>query len=205
MNHSALVSSKLELHRLATGKQSRVVTAQTMLKQYLFRYQGHVSAALVLGGCDVSGPHLHTIYPHGSVDSLPYVTMGSGSLAAMSVFEAHYEENLSVSSPASVSNLRSCSALNGLTSISDDLPLPKIEDGIKLVAQAIKAGIFNDLGSGSNVDICVITREGVNYLRNYETPNPRKFRKEYQVPRGFTEFKPIDTQVEVSSAVPMEL
>ena len=40
------------------------------------RYQGHISAALVLGGVDVTGPHLYSIYPHGSTDSLPYVTMG---------------------------------------------------------------------------------------------------------------------------------
>jgi len=26
------------------------------------------------------------------------------------------------------------------------------------VADAIRAGIFNDLGSGSNVDVCVITK-----------------------------------------------
>lgn len=49
--------------------------------------QGHVSAALVLGGVDVTGPHLYNIYPHGSSDKLPYLTMGSGSLAAMSVGE----------------------------------------------------------------------------------------------------------------------
>lgn len=61
-----------------------------------FRYQGHVSAALVLGGVDVNGPHLHTIYPHGSTDELPYVTMGSGSLAAMAVFEAKYKKDLTV-------------------------------------------------------------------------------------------------------------
>lgn len=47
--------------------------------------QGNVSAALVLGGVDVTGPHLYNIYPHGSSDKLPYLTMGSGSLAAMSV------------------------------------------------------------------------------------------------------------------------
>jgi 20S proteasome subunit beta 2 len=54
----------------------------------LFRYQGHVSAALVLGGVDVHGPHLYSIFPHGSTQRLPYVTMGSGSLAAMAVFES---------------------------------------------------------------------------------------------------------------------
>ena len=46
-------------------------------------YQGHIGAALVLGGVDINGPHLFTVYPHGSSDALPFATMGSGSLAAM--------------------------------------------------------------------------------------------------------------------------
>ena len=32
------------------------------------------------------------------------------------------------------------------------------EEGIQLVSEAICAGIFNDLGSGSNVDVWVITK-----------------------------------------------
>ena len=83
-----MVGRQLELLRMATGVESRVVTAVTRLKRHLFRYQGHVSAALVLGGFDHTGPHLYTVYPHGSTDKLPFVTMGSGSLAAMSIFEA---------------------------------------------------------------------------------------------------------------------
>ena len=77
----------------------------TMLKRHLFGYQGHVSAALVLGGVDVSGPHLYTIYPHGSTDKLPYVTMGSGSLAAMSVMETGYRDGMD-EAQAKVSNAR---------------------------------------------------------------------------------------------------
>ena len=34
------------------------------------------------------------MYPHGSTDSLPYCTMGSGSLNAMAVFEASYKEDM---------------------------------------------------------------------------------------------------------------
>lgn len=30
----------------------------------------------MLGGVDVTGPHLYSIHPHGSTDKLPYVTMG---------------------------------------------------------------------------------------------------------------------------------
>lgn len=137
-NVTGMVSSQLDLHRYATGRQSRVITAMTMLKSHLFKYQGHISAALVLGGVDFKGPHLFTVYPHGSTDSLPYCTMGSGSLNAMAVFEAGFKDNMTR------------------------------EEAIELVARSIRSGVYNDLGSGSNVDVCVITKDGVEYLRNYE-------------------------------------
>ena len=44
---------------------------------------------------------------------------------------------------------------NLLTSI---ISIGQREEGIQLVSEAICAGIFNDLGSGSNVDVCVITK-----------------------------------------------
>ena len=34
------------------------------------------------------------------------------------------------------------------------------EEAIAIVAKAIRSGIFNDLGSGSNVDLCVISEGG---------------------------------------------
>jgi len=141
-----LMESQMELLRMATNTQPRVCTVVRRLSQMLFKYQGYVGCALVLGGVDVTGPHLYQIYPHGSTDMLPFTTMGSGSLAAMSVLESEYNENLSV------------------------------EDGKKLVAKAIRAGIFNDLGSGGNVDVCVITKDGGTVLRNWEKPNERKFK-----------------------------
>ncbi|ORX70095.1 proteasome subunit beta type-7 [Linderina pennispora] len=154
-----MISSQLALHSLSTGREARVVTAMTMLKQYLFKYQGHIGAALVLGGYDVGGPHLFTIYPHGSTDKLPYVTMGSGSLAAMSVFESRWRQGMSR------------------------------EEGIELVKDAIEAGIFNDMGSGSNVDVCVITKGNTEYLRNYARPNERVEKEQsYKFPAGTTEF-----------------
>lgn len=155
---TAMVSSELKLHRYATGRDSQVVSALTLLKSHLFQYQGYVSAALVLGGFDLHGPHLFTVYPHGSTDSLPFATMGSGSLNAMAVFEAGYKDDMTK------------------------------EEAMELVANAIKAGIFNDLGSGSNVDLCVITKDGAEYLRNYEKPNPRTYTRKqaYTFPAGTT-------------------
>ena len=36
-----------------------------------------------------------------------------------------------------------------------------VEDAKKLVARAIRSGIYNDLGSGSNVDLCIINKDKV--------------------------------------------
>jgi len=152
-----MISSQLELHRLFTNRTVPVITANQMLKQYLFRYQGHIGAALVLGGVDVTGPHLYSIYPHGSTDKLPYTTMGSGSLAAMAVFESSWKPDMSE------------------------------EEGKQLVRNAIAAGIFNDLGSGSNVDLCVIRKGSVDYLRTYDEANKKGIRQgNYKYPRGTT-------------------
>lgn len=152
-----MISSQLELHRLNTGRVVRVATANTMLKQMLFRYQGYIGAALVLGGVDTTGPHLFCIFPHGSSDKLPYVTMGSGSLAAMAVFESRWH------------------------------PQMDEEAGKQLVRDAIAAGIFNDLGSGSNVDLCVIKKGTVEYLRPFDIANVKGKRQgSYRYNRGTT-------------------
>lgn len=128
-----------------------------MLKQYLFRYQGYIGAALILGGVDTTGPHLYTIYPHGSTDKLPFTTMGSGSLAAMAVFESRWKPDMSE------------------------------EEGIQLIRDAIAAGIFNDLGSGSNVDVCVIKKGSVDYKRTYDEANKKGVRQgSYRYPKGTT-------------------
>lgn len=129
-----------------------------MLKQYLFSYQGNVSAYLVLGGVDATGASLYTVAAHGSTDRLPFVTMGSGSLAAMAVFEDQWRENL------------------------------ELEDAVRLVQHAIMSGVENDLGSGGNIDITIITKDGVDVRRNSITPNERPFRRAqgYVYKRGTT-------------------
>lgn len=95
--------------------------------------------------------HLYTIYPHGSTDKLPMVTMGSGSLAAMAIFESEFKPNMTVRHQHPLA----CLALT-----------QQKEEAMALAAKAITAGITNDLGSGSNVDLVVITKEG---MRGYSS------------------------------------
>jgi len=157
---TALISSKLALLRLNTQRQSRVVTALAMLRQRLFPYQGHIGAALILGGVDINGPQLHMIYPHGSSDQLPYATMGSGSMAAVAVLESDYKEGMDA------------------------------EEGANLVRSAVRAGVMNDMGSGGHIDVVIVRRNGVERRRNVELPKgaERVYRKPggYGFARGTT-------------------
>lgn len=54
--------------------------------------------------------------------------------------------------------------------------LSQLETAKDLVRAAIHAGIMSDLGSGSNIDICVITRAGVDYIRPYQESEYRNIR-----------------------------
>lgn len=129
----------------------------TLLKQHLFRYQGHIGAYLVVAGVDPTGTHLFTVHAHGSTDKLPYVTMGSGSLAAMSVFETQWKPDLNQ------------------------------EEAVKLASDAILAGVWNDLGSGSNVDVAIITKDKTTLKRNYIKPNEKDPKlQSYRFPKGTT-------------------
>ncbi|TSK20282.1 Tenascin [Bagarius yarrelli] len=146
-----MMSSNVELHSLSTGRPPLVVTVARQLKQMLFRYQGHIGSSLIIGGVDANGFHLYSIYPHGSYDKLPFTAMGSGSDAAISVFEDRYKPNM------------------------------------ELVRDSIAAGIFCDLGSGSNIDLCVITEKGVDYLRGYDQPVQKGQREgKYKYRQGTT-------------------
>ena len=149
----------------------------TMLKQHLFKYQGHIGAYLVVAGVDPTGTSLFTVHAHGSTDKLPYVTMGSGSLAAMSVFETQWKQKMTR------------------------------EEAVKLTSEAIQAGIWNDLGSGSNVDVCVITSEKTTLLRNYIRPNQREEKqRSYKFARGTTAVlnEKVITKEEISKYVTVQ-
>lgn len=150
-----IMASNVELHSLNTGRPPLVAMVTRQLKQMLFRYQGHVGASLIVGGVDVTGAHLYTVYPHGSYDKLPFLTAGSGAAAAVSVFEDRFKPNM------------------------------ELDEAQALVRDAVCAGIFCDLGSGSNVDLCVITEGGATYHRGYDRPATRGQREgQYRYKRG---------------------
>jgi len=174
-----MIKRELEMHRLNTHSENRVQMAAGRLTSHAFNYGGHIGTHLIVGGYDVKGPQLIECSSDGNQYSLPFHTTGSGSLAAMAILENGYKDDLTQ------------------------------DEAVKLVVAAIEAGIYHDLGSGSNVDVCLIKKGKVEYLRNLKQDNFKKFSK----PDGY-KFRPERVQVleeyrhkitEQNGAQPMDL
>ncbi|KAL2080175.1 hypothetical protein ACEWY4_023968 [Coilia grayii] len=164
-----LLSSNLTIFSMNSGRNPRLTMAANILQDMLFRYRGQIGANLILGGVDCTGNHLYTVGPYGDMDKVPYLAMGSGDLAAMGILEDRFKPNMG------------------------------IEDAKVLVRDAIHAGIMSDLGSGNNIDICVITKEGVDYIRPYqESEFKDKRQRKYK-------YKPGTTPVLVENVIRLEV
>ncbi|KAI5151995.1 20S proteasome subunit beta 2 [Enteropsectra breve] len=131
-------SKELQLFEYKYRREPYVTHCQRMTVDYLHNYNGQIGAALVLGGIDSNGVHLYSISPHGYSIERNFTSLGSGSIAAISVLESRYSMTMSK------------------------------EEAIELGCDAVRKGILNDLYSGSNIDVCVIdTKDGVETHRNY--------------------------------------
>lgn len=149
-----MASKELQLFSYRHMRDPFISHCDRLICDYLHGYGGNIGAALVLGGIDAGGPSLYSISPNGYSAKLEYTSLGSGSLAAIAVIESRFRRDMSR------------------------------EEAITLGSDAIRAGILNDLYSGSNVDVCVIDFDGVENLRNYIVVESRKNNTDITYPKG---------------------
>lgn len=75
------------------------------------------------------------------------------------------------------------------------------EEAIDLCTRSIEAGIYHDLGSGSNVDYAIITKNGVEeWKRSHRSDNKKIYSKE----GGFS-FAPGTTVVLDEHKIPLDV
>ncbi|PSP76519.1 proteasome endopeptidase complex, archaeal, beta subunit [Halobacteriales archaeon QS_1_68_20] len=86
----------------------------------------------LLGGVDDEGHHVYSIDPAGGVMRDDYTVTGSGMQLAYGVLEREYEEDLSN------------------------------EEGMQVVARAVKSAVERDAASGDGIFLAEITEEGVD-------------------------------------------
>jgi proteasome beta subunit len=130
-----------ELYELNQGRQMPVHTAARLVSNVLFQNR-EVGAPLplqaLIGGYDVSGPHIFNLDPLGSLIEEKMVSTGSGSPYAYGVLEAEYKEE---------------------NSIMENLPV---------IVRAIYSAMQRDVASGNNFDVAVIDKNGFRELSQEE-------------------------------------
>lgn len=162
--------AKLRIERDLAGLKNGLdptYSALKFLKIQILNPTSHrkPEAVFILGGVDEThGPSLYQINMDGTSLRCSFCALGSGSSHAIAVLESERKKWGN-----SQDSVNSDGEDEG---VWEDI---SVEEAILAVRRAVQAGILNDLGSGSHVDLCVITRQErrqwrEHLLNKYTTP-----------------------------------
>jgi len=137
------MKAELSLFKIQNQRKISVKGAATLLANIL--HSGRWTflpymVQLIVAGYDDNGPSIFTLDAIGSSEEeKKFFSTGSGSPIALGVLENDYKDSIS------------------------------LEDGIRLAVKAVKAAIERDIASGgSGIDVAVINREGIRFLKKEE-------------------------------------
>ena len=116
------------------------------------------SSVMILGGIDDGGPALYMVDDSKVAQRLSFAALGSGAVDAIAVLETSRRRWRQAVPNPTLDRTRDVERADAVEDID-------IDTAIEATRQAVRAGILNDLGSGSHVDICVIQRHGVRRWR----------------------------------------
>ena len=134
-----------ELYKLEREEKMPIKGAATLMANILNQrkfYPYYVQ--LIIGGVDLTGPHIFALDPAGGAIEDIYTTTGSGSPYVFGVLEDNYKEGISV------------------------------EEGIDLAIRALTAAMKRDSASGDGMDVVVVTKEGYRELSREEIEERKK-------------------------------
>ncbi|MDP2908178.1 MAG: proteasome subunit beta [Nanoarchaeota archaeon] len=142
---SKIIKAQLKLIEIRKGKKSTVKQAANLLASLVYNNIRRMSmiqsiVGFLLAGKDDKGFHLYNIGIDGSLSEMEdYVCDGSGMMFATGVLEANYKKNMS------------------------------LDEGIKLVVQALNVAMQRDIATGNGIDILAITKDKVDFVLRKET------------------------------------
>lgn len=141
---SKIIKAQLKLIEIRKGKKSTVKQAANLLASLVYNNIRRMSmiqsiVGFLLAGKDDKGFHLYNIGIDGSLSEMEdYVCDGSGMMFATGVLEANYKKNMS------------------------------LDEGIKLVVQALNVAMQRDIATGNGIDILAITKDKVDFVLRKE-------------------------------------
>jgi proteasome beta subunit len=134
-----ILTANAQLYKLNMGRPLPVSSGARLIANLLFstRYAPLLTQILI-GGVDVSGPHIYSLDPFGSLTEEKCVATGSGSPIAYGILEDRYREDLS------------------------------IEEFLPIVVKAVNSAMKRDAASGDSFNVAVIDGKGYRELNDKE-------------------------------------
>lgn len=132
------------LYKLENAEPIPLEALASLASIILFQNRPFIIVQMLIGGVDQYGTNLFCLDWLGTATREKYAATGSGTPYAISVIESEYRE--------------------------DTAP----EEALKLAVKAVKAATMRDPGSGEGVDLALISKEGVRFLKGEEVL-PRAF------------------------------
>lgn len=129
-----------------------VSSALQSIRKSINDAKASLQSVFILGGVDDNDIALYQIDDDGTSIRLGFAALGSGSTDAIAILETHRE----------IWNNRSEIIENRNKNYMENI---NTDEAIISVRKAVQAGILNDLGSGSHVDLLVIQKNKVRGWR----------------------------------------
>ncbi|MEB3859650.1 MAG: archaeal proteasome endopeptidase complex subunit beta [Desulfurococcales archaeon] len=123
-----IIREEAKMYQLETKRRLSVRGIATILSNILFSSKWFPYLVQLLVGGYDEKPRLYTLDPYGSITEESFAATGSGSPVAYGVLEENYRESMS------------------------------LEEATKIAANAVRAAILRDTGTGDGIDVVVIGR-----------------------------------------------
>lgn len=160
--HAAKVAALIRVEQEMSGDFNTPVAVSLAVKSMAdmiqhpseFQLYRRPESVLIIGGVDhVHGPTLFELDVEGFPQRVSFTALGSGSIDALSVLETARLQWQQSSVTTVSGSVTSAAASNPTDGFTENVT---VEEAIAIVRAAVRAGISNDLGSGSHVDLCVM-------------------------------------------------
>ncbi|MBI2583983.1 MAG: archaeal proteasome endopeptidase complex subunit beta [Candidatus Aenigmarchaeota archaeon] len=137
-----MMKAEIALYKTTRRSEFTVRAAAALLSNILQSSRYYpLMAMLLVGGHDSSGFHLYSVDPLGGSEPDNYSSTGSGSPFAYGVLENEYRENMSR------------------------------DDAVRAAIKAVHAARERDIGSGGEIVVAIITKDGIGHLSRSEIDN----------------------------------
>lgn len=134
-----MMKAEIALYKTTRRSDFTIKGAVTLLSNILQSTRYYpLMAMLVIGGHDRDGFHIWSVDPLGGAEPDNFTATGSGSPYAYGVLETEYRDDLTK------------------------------EEAIRVAVRAVNAARERDIGSGGDIQITIITKDGMQHLTKNE-------------------------------------